>query len=346
MKACVLESIGNLVYKDVPMPQLKKGEVLLKIKACGICSSDIDRVYKTGTYHFPTIPGHEFSGEIVNVGDDVDTCLIGKRATVFPLLPCFECPSCEIGAYARCQKYSYFGSRCDGAFAEYIAVPVWNLVLCSDDISFETAALCEPTAVAIHAINASEIKLGNSVLVIGNGTIGLLAALCAKIYGAKKVIVVGRSKEKLEFANELGLTDTVSILDVDAEKKIFELTDEIGADVTIELVGSSEAIDMAISCTKRGGKLVLTGNPHDSIGLKRETYWKILRNELRISGTWNSVYNSNENDWKTAIHYMESGQLPVEKLVTHKFNLSECEKAFSILKDKTEVAIKVMFKMD
>lgn len=346
MKACVLEAIGKLVYKDVPLPRLDRNEVLLQVKACGICSSDIDRVFKTGTYHFPTIPGHEFSGQIVEVGDGVDVGLLGKKAAVFPLLPCFKCPSCEIGAYARCQQYSYFGSRCDGAFAEYIAVPVWNLVLCPEKVSFDMAAMCEPTAVAMHAVNTAGIKLGDTVAVIGNGTIGLLAAMCAKINGAGKVIIVGRTEKKLEFAKKLGFINTVSTLESNVLNKIQELTNGVGADIALEMVGNSQSIEVTVACAKRGGTVVLTGNPQGAIEMKREIYWKILRNELRLLGTWNSSYNLVENNWHNALHYMETGQLPVEKLITHHFSLDEHEKAFNLLQDRDKLAVKVMFEIN
>ena len=134
MKACVLEGIGQLKYKDVEIPVMKKGEVLVNVKACGICSSDIPRIFTTGTYHFPTIPGHEFCGQIVDAAEDVDKSYIGKRAVIFPLIPCGECPSCKEKEYARCDNYNYFGSRCDGGMAEYISVPLWNIVTFSDDI--------------------------------------------------------------------------------------------------------------------------------------------------------------------------------------------------------------------
>lgn len=156
MKACVLKGIGNLEYKEVPTPVPERGEVLLKIKASGICGSDIGRVYVKGTYHFPTIPGHEFAGQIVEAGEGVDSSLVGKRAAVFPLLPCRKCDMCEVGEYASCWNYNYFGSRCDGGFAEYIAVPVWNLEF---------------------GIYKAEKRLGD-----GSGNDGFRKACCKKVH--------------------------------------------------------------------------------------------------------------------------------------------------------------------
>lgn len=346
MKACVLESIGVLRCQEVETPKPKRGEVLLQIKSCGICSSDIDRVFKTGTYHFPTIPGHELSGKIVALGAGVPVSYLNRRAAVFPLLPCFECPSCAVGEYARCDHYNYFGSRCDGGFAEYLCVPVWNLVLFSENLSYGAAAMCEPAAVALHAVTAAKITVGDIVAVVGCGTIGILSAVWARLQGAEKVIVVGRGREKLNMAQELGFQYVISTLSQDPEKEIFDLTDGRGADAVLELAGNSSAIGTAINCAKKGGRVVLTGNPAEDIVLERNTYWKILRRELTVKGTWNSSYNANKNDWEVTLKYMEKGLLPVEKLVTHRFRLDEWENAFTVLREPGSEAVKVIFEMD
>ena len=128
MKAYVLNGIGKLDYMDVPAPELKSGWALVKVKAAGICGSDIPRIFQTGTYHFPTIPGHEFAGVVTEVCDDKDREWIGKRVGIFPLIPCQECFVCRSGQYEMCRSYDYLGSRRDGGFAEYAAVPVWNLI--------------------------------------------------------------------------------------------------------------------------------------------------------------------------------------------------------------------------
>ena len=136
MNALVLEGIGKLNYKLVDNYTLIKDNVLVKLEYCGICSSDIERVLKTGTYHFPTIPGHEMAGKIVAVNDE-DADLLGKRVAIFPMLPCMECEACQKKEYAQCSNYNYFGSRCDGGYAEYLMVPKWNLVFVPEEISSE-----------------------------------------------------------------------------------------------------------------------------------------------------------------------------------------------------------------
>ena len=345
MKALVLEDVAKLVYKDIPDPVMKPGEVMLKIKACGICSSDIPRIFTTGTYHFPTVPGHEFSGEIIDGAPDVDRSLIGKRAAVFPLLPCRECASCKEEEYARCSNYNYFGSRCDGAFAEYISVPVWNLVLVSDNIPYTTAAMCEPASVAKHCADAGKIKPGDTVTVIGTGTIGLMAALWAKSMGAKKVITVGIFDEYLDFAKTVGIDCTVNSEKDNAFDDYLTLTDGNGADVVLECVGSQEAINNAILYAKKGGRVVFTGNPYGDITFKKDIYWKILRNELTVTGTWNSSYKSTVNNWKETIAALENGNLDIAKLITQKFALKDYEEALATVRDPKKFSVKVMFEM-
>ena len=342
MKACVLEDIGKLEYKDVPDPVMKKGEVLVRIRACGICSSDIPRIFETGTYHFPTIPGHEFSGEIVDAYDPENKELVGKRVVVFPLLPCGKCPSCLEQEYARCDDYDYFGSRCDGGMAELLSVPVWNLVFFNDSLDFASAALCEPASVAGHAVDRSKIKEGDIVAVTGTGTVGILEAFWAKARGAGTVIFIGRSEEKLDFVKKLGFEHIINTSKEDVEAAVKKYTGGEGADVSFECVGNPEAIKTAVVCTKKGGNVVLTGNPSGDITFEKAVYWKILRNELTVTGTWNSGFSEKKNDWKETVKNMESGKLPVERLITHKFPLSETDIALDVLRDKNSFSVKAV----
>lgn len=343
MKALVLRAVGDLRLEETPKPKPRVGEVLLAVHRCGICSSDVDRVFATGTYHFPTIPGHEFSGEIVELGEGVDHSLLGRRACVFPLLPCFHCPSCHVGEYARCNSYSYFGSRCNGGFAEYLAVPVWNLVFLPEELSYDAGALCEPASVALHAIKLGQRLRDAKVAVVGNGTIGLLAALWARNLGASEVTIIGRSKEKLAVARTLGFERTFSSLDQNPLREWPGVTDGEGADIVYEMVGSPESLAIAVSLAKKGGIVVLTGNPKGAMSMERNVYWRILRAELTLKGAWNSSYGHKSCDWAESLTQMASGRFPVEKLVTHHFTLENWAEAFALLRGSSRCAVKVMF---
>ena len=192
MKAYVLHAVNDLRYDEVDIPECPKGWAIVKVKAAGICSSDIARVFTKGTYHFPTIPGHEFAGEVYSVANTENAYLIGKKVGVFPLIPCRECPQCKAKHYEMCAHYDYVGSRRDGGFAEYVAVPVWNLVELPSTMSFTSAAMLEPLSVALHAMKVAGVKAGDNVAIIGTGMIGISAGQWAYRLGASCVTVIGR----------------------------------------------------------------------------------------------------------------------------------------------------------
>ena len=324
MKACVLHAIKNLEYKEVTDPIVNKGEVLVQIKSCGICSSDLDRVFRTGAYHFPIVLGHEIAGQVVSASPDVDSSLIGKRVVVYPLLPCFECDSCKKGFYAQCKDYNYFGSRCDGGYAQYLSVPVWNIKTFSDAVPFSHAALCEPSAVAWNAVSKVDIKPGVRLLIVGTGLIGIVAGLWAKQRGADVSFKV-RNMQKTDFIKSLGFNNVQSDFD------------ESSFDICMECVGTNGAIVDSLKYVKARGTVVFVGNPQSDVLLDKKIYWKILRQELVIKGVWNSVYPA---DWEAVLKNIEL--LPCDKLITHRFKLSDGMNAFNTL-NEAKFKIKGMY---
>lgn len=346
MKALVLHGVGDLRYEEIDVPELKEGTVLLKIKACGICSSDIPRIFVNGTYHFPTVPGHEFSGQIVAVGDGADEALLGRRSCVFPMLPCRTCKACGMEEWAQCSGYSYFGSRQDGAFAEYLVVPTWNLVPFADTLSYEEAALCEPAAVSLHAVNISQAAEGMNALVVGTGTIAFLIGSFVKAkVGEGKVIICGRSQNKLDYARDLGF-ETINTSEEAIAEGVKRITGSEGADVVFEAVGSNAAIENAIKAAGALSRVVLIGNPTEDLHIEKNAYWSILRKQLTVCGSWNSNYNSRVNDWAQALEIFESGKLNLKGLITHTFDMADKDKAFDTVRDPKQFTLKVMFTMD
>lgn len=343
MKACILHAVGDLRYEQITQPRPAPGEVLMKIRASGICGSDLGRVFEKGTYHFPTIPGHEFAGEIVELGKGVEDKLLYRKAAVFPLLPCRKCDMCEVGQYASCRNYNYFGSRCDGGFAEYIAVPVWNLVLADDNLSFEQAAMAEPAAVSLHALATAGVSLGDTVAVFGTGPIGLMLAKFAQVQGALKVILLDIDETKITFASNLGYRYVLDCKQDEFVDAIMEITGGKGADLVVEGAGVSSAVSGCLRIVKPLGKVVLMGNPVGDIKLSQMDYWEILRKQLTITGTWNSSFTRQKNDWQVAIDTMAGGHLDVSPFITHRFSFSDCNKAFEMMRNKTEFFNKVMF---
>lgn len=326
MKACVLKGNEDLSCQEVENPIPAENEVLIKVKACGICSSDFARCFNNGAYFYPLILGHEFAGELVS-GKNA-----GSHAVVFPLLPCFKCDACRQKEYTRCFDYKYLGSRCNGGMAEYVAVPEWNTKVIPTSLDFSVAALCEPTAVAVHSLKKLGDISNKSLCVCGSGTIGILCGLLAEKRGASVTFSL-RNNRKKNFLESLGFSNF--IYDAD-NQRLFNCV--------IECVGSVASINTAVKITEPGGKIVFVGNPEQDIVFSKEIYWKILRRELSISGTWNSSYkNDSVDDWDTAIDFLSNNQCLVKRLITDRFSLDDGMNAFISMKDSNKLHIKGVF---
>ena len=339
-----LESVGKIEYVELDKPKIGFNDVLVEVKAAGICGSDIPRIYETGAHNMPLIPGHEFAGEVV-CAPGVGSKWLGKRVGVFPLIPCRKCAPCLDRKYEMCRNYDYLGSRSDGAFAEFVKVPRLNLIELPDNVSYKEAAMLEPMAVASHAIRLVR-NLDGMIVITGLGTIGLfvLMLLIEKV-GVDNILVVGNKDIQKEKALALGIKED-SYCDAskdDTESFIMDNTNGLGADVYFECIGNNKAINNAIKCTKYGGEVKLVGNPASDISFERDIYWKILRNQLTVSGTWNSSFLHDENDdWNYVLRKIANKKINPEMMITHEFNLANLKKGFEIMKNKSEPYIKIM----
>lgn len=334
MKAYVLHGIGDLRYEDWSLPEIYPGWALVKVLVAGICSSDIPRIFEKGTYHFPTIPGHEFSGKVERVADESDRHWLGKRVGVFPLIPCKKCASCEKGQYETCSNYDYIGSRRDGGFAEYVAVPVWNLLELPETVSDVQGALLEPAAVALHAVKRAQIFPSASICVVGTGAIGLLAGQWAKIYGADRVVIKGRSEFKRQLVQQYGL----EYMGDDRSGEEF--------DCVIEAVGSVRALEESLLLTAPGGRLVLMGNPDGPRTLSQELYWRILRKQLTLAGTWNSSYGDEDSDWTEVVQTLVDKKLQIGAVVTHVLESKKLMDGLAMMRNRTETFGKILLHCD
>ncbi len=344
MKAYVLNEVGQLDLMEVPKPELKQGQVLVEVKAAGICGSDIPRIFVNGTYHFPTIPGHEFSGVVKEVFDDALAHWLGKRVGVFPLIPCMKCVPCQNKQYEMCMDYNYLGSRCDGGFAEYVAVPARNLIELPNGISYEAAVMLEPASVGFHALQKVDLKHVKSVVVFGPGTIGLLAAQWLRGLGVPRIFLVGTREEQRMLALKLGFEEFLNGKDVDAVTEILKKTAGEGVELAIDCVGEGSVVADCIRVAKRGGEVLLVGNPHGDLHMGRDVYWQVLRKQLRLSGTWNSSFVPEEatDDWRMTLEAIQKGVLRPEMQITHKFSFDELYKGVELMCDKREFYNKVM----
>jgi len=346
MDALVLHGIGDLRREQVEMPEPKAGEVRVRIGYCGICGSDIPRCFVKGTYHFPTIPGHEFAGTIDALGEGVEGFKVGQPVAVFPLLWCGKCEACQRKAYAQCSDYDYLGSRSDGAFAGYVTAPTANLIPVPAGVSLREAAMAEPAAVARHAVqHAGEIKDGATVAVFGAGPIGLMVAQWARAAGGD-VMLVDILPEKLEQANELGFEKTCNSMNGDPVEWINEQTGGEGVSVCIEAAGVSITLIQACKAVARAGRLVLMGNPSADVTLPAAVISQMMRREVTLQGTWNSFYDpeAETDDWRESLAAMADGRLQAECLVTHDVPFAEGIGALEMMRDQSAFFSKVMLR--
>lgn len=343
MKAIRMYAPRDLRVEEIPVPKIKEGEVLIKVMAAGICGSDIPRINELGAYISPITPGHEFAGEIAETGKDIRSFRVGDRVTVPPILPCFECEYCEQGHYALCKSYKYFGSRNDGAFAQYLAVPEANLLKIEDNVTYEAAATTDPLANALHAIKRSGFKAGDSGCVVGVGAIGLFALQYMKAKGASKVVAVDVNDEKLAAAKNCGADVVINGLDEDVVDKIIAATGG-GADVCIDASGFPPAQHNAIMATAKHGTMVLLGISHKQLELSEKCVDQIMRGEKAVIGSWNSFSKPFPGwEWTHGVECLADGTIDAEKVITHKLSLEDVPMIFDQIYKKEIFFNKILF---
>ncbi len=342
MKALVVKGVGELEVMDLPMPQCKDDEVLVKVKNCGICGSDIPRALNGGVHQFPIVLGHEFAGDIVEVGSSVTKYKVSDRVTAAPLKPCGECDFCKKGMPAMCTSYGFVGSRENGAMAEYVAIKEENIVLLADEVSYEEGAMIEPLTVALHGVERVNIKAGSTVLIFGAGTIGLLVLQCVKARGAGKVYMVDIADEKLEVAKVMG-AEVINSLKVDLNEY---LNINGRPDVVYENSGSAIAQAQALEVVNKLGSVVYIGTATRDVTLKPEVFEKILRGELTVTGSWMSSSAPFPGyEWTTAAQYIKDKKVDLSLMTTHRFKMSDGVEPFKKMIDRNELVIKVMFEI-
>lgn len=344
MRAWVLHGMGDLRLEEVSEPALADNEVLIRIMAAGICGSDIPRIYRGGAYFYPLIPGHEFAGVAVKAGA-ASGRWIGRRVGIFPLIPCENCEPCRKKQYEMCRHYSYLGSRRDGGFAEYAAVPAWNLIELPENAAFEEAAMLEPMSVAVHAVRRIAPASSAAAAVCGLGTIGLSVLMFLMEAGIERIFAIGNRKTQLEAAVRLGIPRECCCdsTEQDAVQWLLACTGGAGAEVFFECVGKNETLVQAVEGTAPGGKILAAGNPYSDMQLKKDIYWKILRNQLTVTGTWNSSFwHSEEDDWHYVLQRLADRAIAPAELITHRLSFEELDRGLEIMRDKREEYIKIM----
>jgi len=343
MKAGVLRAINQIRCEDVPVPVIGEEDILLAVKQAGICGSDYGRVLKTGTWRFPTVLGHEFAGVVAEVGRNVNGVSAGDRVVVNPMVSCAHCKYCYMGERSLCESYDYIGSRSDGGFAEFARVPATNVIHIPDNLDWDDAVSTDPITVSLHAVRIGQIKIGETVVVIGCGPIGDYIIQWAKIAGSTMVVAVDVIPEKLDIAKKIGADYCFNAMDQEWMKHILELTDGVGVNLSFEASGSLNGLTSCIDITAKKGRVVCVGTPHADVKVNGEAFERILRGEINITGSW--CYNYTQlpvDEWKTTLYFQSNKKIQVQPVITHRFPLEEVDKAFALIRDKTEFFNKIV----
>lgn len=333
MKVVYIEEPGRIQIAEREIPVPKPGEVLLKIKYCGICGSDVATY--TGNQPFttyPRIPGHEFSAEVVEVNGEAPHLRPGSIVTANPYFNCGQCYSCKKGKVNCCQDNQTMGVQRDGSFAEYITMPM-ERVMDGKGLPADLLALVEPFSISYHAVKRGEIKDSDTVLVIGAGPIGIFAMMAAKLCGAT-VYITDVLDKRLQMALELGADGVINSGSENLKEKVMELTQGNGMDVCIEAAGLPQTFLNCIDNVCFTGKLILIGNG------KRETTFNhslLLKKELTVYGSRNSL-----NDFEPIIRLIHAGKLDLKKIVTDVYPLDAVIDAYEALKSNDGSKAKVL----
>lgn len=344
MYAGVVHAPFDIRYEEIKTPEPQKGEVRIKVAFTGICGSDVPRVNGEACHYFPNILGHEFSGVIDKVGEDVDPCKIGLKVAGIPLVPCMKCETCQKGDFSLCKNYSFIGSRQFGSFAEYVVVPEKNAFPLDESVSFEQGALFEPSTIAVHALRLIDFKGGKTVAVFGCGTIGLFLIQWCRILGASRIVSIGRSKDRLPLAKRLGASETISILDDGAYEKAMDLTYGKGFDYIFDATGSAEMMKDEFKYAANKAHICMVGTPKNNMAFTVSDWELMNRKEFMLTGSWMS-YSAPfpGEEWKLTEEFFKNGQLIYDKdMVDRIMGLSEIPDAFELFKTPGLVKGKIL----
>ena len=335
MKAVFIENPGEAVIRDIPRPARKPGEALLKLLYGGICGSDLGSYRGTFAYFsYPRTPGHEFSAEILEIDENDRGLKPGMVVVCNPYFNCGECYSCKHGLVNACMSNQTMGVQREGAFSEYITMPLERIY---DGKGLEpmVLAIIEPLCISYHGVKRAGVKGGDKVLIVGAGTIGILAAVAAKQKGAD-VYIADVSRVKLDYAREFGVDGVVLADGPEAyERAVKEITGGNGFDVTIEAVGLPSTFQNCIDAAAFGGRMVLIGVGKENLDFN---FTMIQKKELNVFGSRNAL----KPDFLELIDLVKEGKIPLKKIITDVYKFDQAPRAFQELNENAGRMLKVM----
>ena len=343
MKASVCYKQNDLRTEDLPIPEISDNEVLIKMLACGLCGTDIQKI-RGDSVNKPTVLGHEVVGEIVKKGKNVSKFEIGDRVITAIHVPCFTCHYCNKGHYTICEQFRT-NNIDPGGFAEFIRIPELHLNhlthKVSNNVTDEEATLIEPIACCLHGLKQADIRPNDSVLIMGAGTIGILHAQLAKIKGANKVIVSDMSEFKLQKALNVGCDYAINIKEKNIIDEVNKITDGQGVDVIVIAAGVSSLVADAVNMVRRAGKIIVFSG-FDKNKLVTLDVSRFFKDEISIIGT----YSVTPYEFPEALDLLEKRKLNTEEMITHVYPLKKLSEAIDISTNPEQPVLKVIIKAE
>ena len=343
MKASVCYKQNDLRTEDLPIPEISDNEVLIKMLACGLCGTDIQKI-RGDSVNKPTVLGHEVVGEIVKKGKNVSKFEIGDRVITAIHVPCFTCHYCNKGHYTICEQFRT-NNIDPGGFAEFIRIPKLHLNhlthKVSNNVTDEEATLIEPIACCLHGLKQADIRPNDSVLIMGAGTIGILHAQLAKIKGANKVIVSDMSEFKLQKALKVGCDYAINIKEKNIKDEVNKITDGQGVDVIVIAAGVSSLVADAVNMVRRAGKIIVFSG-FDKNKLVTLDVSRFFKDEISIIGT----YSVTPYEFPEALDLLEKRKLNTKEMITHVYPLNKLSEAIDISTNPEQPVLKVIIKAE
>lgn len=344
MKAAVVCANEDVRYMDYEEPFPGPGEVKVKVKCSGICGSDIPRVLHNGVHFYPIVLGHEFSGDVVEVGEGVTKVKVGDHVSGAPLKPCMKCDDCQKGNFSLCKHYSFIGSREQGSNADYVVIPEQNAVKYDPSIPYEQAAMFEPSTVALHGILQNDYRGGEYVAVLGCGTIGVFTMQWAKIFGSRKIVVFDINESRLALAKRMGADEVINTSEEGFMEKAIAVTGGKGYGYVFETAGQVPTIRTAFEIAANKADVCCIGTPHENVTFTPQLWEKMNRKEFHLTASWMS-YSAPfpGKEWELTAHYFATGQLKFDpEFIYRKMPMSQAQEAFQLFKTPGLVKGKVM----
>lgn len=333
MKAAILHGPRDLRVESFRTPEAGRGEVLVRVTVAGLCGTDYRIWSGDRAVAYPRVLGHEFVGRVEAIGPGTSRLAVGDRVVIEPNYSCGTCALCREGNRNLCLARTAVGIDVDGCFAEVARVPARCCWAAPASVSDDDLLMTEPLAVVVRAVHRADVQRGQKVAVIGGGTLGLLALQVLRGLGAR-VLVIGRSRRRFALATELGADATHAVEEGPLEDVARRFSGREGVDAVVETAGTADAVTHALTVVRPGGRIVLTGLPHEPTPV---AFFSVVRREVTITGSM--IY---QDEFPEAIRLVADGTVRTQPLVTHRFDLDDISRAFAVHREPTSIKVAVI----